>query len=107
MFHGTSESAAKSISQSGLGKGQYVTDDFELAASYALRTDRPAIAIVEGKVSRPTEIAYDDIEFVAAATMRCVRVLRPKFNSKPPDWYELDDNLNRAHPELFARESWR
>jgi hypothetical protein len=107
MFHGTSESAAKSIIAQGLGKGQYVTDDFDLAASYALRTDQPAIAVVKGEVSKPDEIAYDDIEFVAAEMMQCLQVLRPTFSGKPIDWYELDGNLERVHPELFSRESWR
>ena len=107
MFHGTSFSAANSISRFGLGNGQYVTDDFELAASYALRTDCPAIVVVEGKVTKPDEIAYDDIEFVAAEMMKATRILILTFGSKPADWYELDKNLERVYPELFARESWR
>ena len=107
MFHGTSISAAKNISKSGLGKGQYITDDFELAASYALRTNQPAIVVVEGRVSKPEEIAYDNIEFVAGEMMKCIQVLRPAFDGKPSDWYELDGNLERVHPGLFKRESWR
>ena len=107
MFHGTSSKNAESVLCTGLPKGQYVTDDFELAASYAMRHNEPAVVIVDGKIAQPDDPAYDDIEFVAADNMKCAQILRPTFSEKPADWYELGKNLERVHPGLFAKENWR
>ena len=108
MFHGTSLDNARNIQSAGfLSSGQYVTDDFELAASYALRHGAPAVIVVEGAVGLPDEIAYDSIEFVAAENLKVVEVLQPTFAGKPLDWYDLDDGLNRRYPHLFELENWK
>jgi hypothetical protein len=109
MYHGTSTPNARKIVKSGLAPGSYVTPDFELAASYALRTGDPAVVCLYPKahVSTPEDPAYEGVELVTTRRAYVMRTLRPKFQEIPADWYELTDGMERKYPDLFERENWR
>ena len=105
FFHGTSRENANAIIKEGLAAGQYVSSDFELAASYALRNSNPIVLEVQGAICLPKEVAYDDIEFIATETLTVIGVFAPKFVQEQ-DWYELDENLDRLYPEYFDPKNW-
>jgi hypothetical protein len=96
--------------------GSYVTQNFGLAASYALRQPNPAIVIVDAQVRLPDEIAYLGEEFQTVGISQGLQVLRPKFDSTelaevadlPADWWEeLADNLGSyRYPHLFSLSNW-
>jgi|SRR5215212_10066226 len=107
LYHGTSAERAAQIVRSGLRSGSYVTTDFDLAVSYALRHDRPIVLEVRATTAPPAERAYDE-EYVTSSAARILAVLAPAFDAIPEDWMELTDDLTgRKYPALFARENWR
>lgn len=105
-FHGTSARHARTIQERGLQRGAFVTTDFDLAASYALKHAEPAIVILTGEVAEPRARAYDG-EYIAL-NMRATGVPCPQFADVPDDFYELNDSLSgRKYPDLFDRKQWQ
>jgi hypothetical protein len=110
MYHGASQQSAAAIAIGGLRAGSYTTTDFELAASYALRNDNPAVIVVDSADATPPsadEIVYDE-EFILQSNAKITGVCLPQFAGKPADWWELNDDLSgRKYPELFNKNNWK
>ena len=112
FFHGTNKKFAKKIINEGLNKSSYVTTEFEFAAGYALRQGNEAVILYFDeniKIESPQESAYwGEVEFITKEKYFPSKILIPKFNSLPSDYYELNDDISdRKYPEFFSSNSWQ
>ena len=110
MFHGTSRQCALEIEAKGFDEKSYITSEFELATSYALRQRGNAVILVFEIVDfEPPEEPAFDVEFLTTSKAFPIKKLAPTFDSNelPEDYYDLDEEANgRKYPQFFEEKAW-